>query len=350
MSSLFLLGVKRVWRQDLKYEYMMDLKKLIAGETAEIDRYMRADLAGYERSLDPLLLEILEYSLFSGGKRVRPLLTVFSGRLCGSHDQALYDLAIGFEYLHVATLCHDDVIDQADSRRGRVSVNKRYGIVGAILAGDFLHAHSLDIVGRLGGPEALKVFSEATRGMVDGEFIQLRNSRNFAQSEVDYFAVIMGKTALLIGSACEIGAIYAGADSTQRNGLRRYGLSLGCAFQIIDDLLDYLGKPDRTGKRIGNDLAEGKMTLPLILALKHADRSDHQRIMAILEQEDERANHLDEVVSLIGKYDGFGGARKKAEAIIGEAREALVGSVRGSNSPSYTLLSDLADYVLNRDT
>jgi octaprenyl-diphosphate synthase len=328
---------------------MTELKRLIAGETAEIDRHMRADLERYENSLDPLLLEILEYSLFSGGKRVRPLLAVLSGRLCGSDDPSLYDLAIGFEYLHVATLCHDDVIDQAHSRRGRETVNKRYGMVGAILAGDFLHAHSLDIVGRHGGTEALEVLSEATRGMVDGEFIQLRNRRNFAQSEADYFDVIMGKTALLIGSACEIGAIYGGADRAQRDGLRKYGLSLGCAFQIVDDLLDYLGEPDRTGKRIGNDLAEAKMTLPLILAFDHAEPADHGRLMAILEQEEGRLDHLDEVVALIEKYNGFDVAKKRAEAIIDEAQEALATSLRGSNPPSYTLLRDLADYVLNRD-
>ena len=327
----------------------MNLKTLIADETAAIDRCMREDLAVYGSSLDPLLMEILEYSLFSGGKRVRPLLAIISGRLCGSDSPALYELALGFEYLHVATLCHDDVIDQADSRRGRMSVVKRYGIAGAILGGDFLHAHALDIVGRVGGGEALATFSRATRGMVDGEFIQLRNSTNLNQSVSDYFAVITGKTALLISSACEIGAIFAGAGERERDALKRYGHNLGLAFQIVDDLLDYQGVPERTGKSVGNDLAEGKITLPLIFALQRAGRDDRERLLGILEG-DKRSEHLAEVRSLIDTYQGFQKGMEQAAALIEEAREALGLVASERNSASYTFLNDLASYVLYRDT
>jgi len=327
----------------------MDLKKLIAEEAAEIDRVMRADIEALGVNLDPLLTEILEYGLFGGGKRVRPLLAVLSARLCGSSDTAVYRMATAFEYLHAATLFHDDVIDRADSRRGRTSVNKRYGGVGAILAGDFLHAHSMEIIGRFGGIEALEVFSEATRGMVDGEFMQLRNAINFEQSEKHYFSVVMGKTALLIGCACEIGSMYGGADEARRNGLKSYGINLGCAFQIVDDLLDYQGDQRNTGKAVGNDLAEGKMTLPLILAMQRAETVDRQRLLAILNLEQNREDHLPEVISWIEKYHGFSDARKKAENIIAEALTELSIFTEQKESASFKALEGLTRYVLSRN-
>ena len=327
----------------------MDLRTLIAEEASEIDRVMRADIADLVLNLDPLLTEILEYGLFGGGKRVRPLLAVLSARLCGNSDTAVYRLATAFEYLHAATLFHDDVIDRAESRRGRTSVNKRYGGVGAILAGDFLHAHSMEIIGSFGGIEALGVFSEATRGMVDGEFMQLRNVTNFQQSEKHYFSVVMGKTALLIGSACEIGSMYGGADQVRRNALKSYGINLGCAFQIVDDLLDYQGDQQKTGKAIGNDLAEGKMTLPLILAMQRAETTDRQRLLAILNQERNRVEHLSEVISLIEKYHGFSDARKKAEKIIAEALVELTIFTEQKESRSFKMLDGLTHYVLSRN-
>jgi octaprenyl-diphosphate synthase len=327
----------------------MDLKTLIAREAAEINRVMHDDIDRLSSSLDPLLAEILDYGLFGGGKRVRPLLTVLSARLSGRDDRELYHLACAFEYLHVATLFHDDVIDHAESRRGKVSVNKRYGSIGAILAGDFLHAHSMTIVGRYAGSRGLEVFSEATRGMVDGEFVQLRNGNNLNQSEEDYFKVVMGKTALLIGAACEIGAIFGGADSQKQSVLRTYGIKLGCAFQIVDDLLDYLGDQDVTGKAVGNDLKEGKMTLPLIMALNNAPADGKDRLLTLLKHERESTDTFAKVVSIIEKYDGFGSARKTAETIIGQALEPLGLFTGEEHKKSLSILEGLSAYVLMRD-
>ena len=326
----------------------MELKKLIAEEAVEIDRVMQADIAELGVNFDPLLSEILNYGLFGGGKRVRPLLAILSARLCGHCDAALYRLAAAFEYLHAATLFHDDVIDRAETRRGRMSINNRYGAVGAILAGDFLHARSMELIGRFGGIEALKVFSEATRGMVDGEFLQLRNVGNFDQSEEYYFSVVLGKTALLIGSSCEIG-MYGGADQAKRKALKMYGINLGCAFQIVDDLLDYQGDQQKTGKMVGNDLAEGKMTLPLILAMQRAKSTDKHRLLAILQQEHERQEHLPEVTSLIEKYYGFSDARKKAEESITAALSQLNVFDEHRDTPSFQALEGLSHYVLSRN-
>ncbi len=327
----------------------MELIKLIAEEAAEIDRLMRKDIDVVAVNLDPLLVEILNYGLFSGGKRVRPLLAVLSARLCGSKDADVYRLAVAFEYLHAATLFHDDVIDRAETRRGRMSINKRYGSVEAILAGDFLHAHAMEIIGRFGGVEALRVFAEATRGMVDGEFIQLRNAGNFDHSEEHYFSVVKGKTALLIGSACEIGSMYGGADPSERRALKSYGINLGCAFQIIDDLLDYQGDQRETGKAVGNDLAEGKMTLPLILAMQRAEKADRHRLLFILQQADDRAEHLPEVTALIAAYHGFSDARRRAEDIIAAALSALALFADRRGSASFQTLESLTQYVLKRN-
>ncbi len=325
----------------------MDLTKVIAEEAPRIDEVMRQDIGRLSQDLDPLLILILEYGLFSGGKRIRPLLTILSARLCGCRDEAVYHLGVACEYLHAATLFHDDVIDNADERRGKTSIFRRFGLNAAVLAGDFLHAHSMSLVGRYGGQEALAAFCGATRGMVDGEFIQLRNADNLNQQEDDYFAVVMRKTALLIGAACEIGAIFGGGDEQMRAGLRTYGLKLGCAFQIVDDLLDYLGSPDKTGKRVGNDLLEAKMTLPLIYALQRADAKDRAELLRILADAQKRRSSLTQVSALIAGYDGFIDARRKAEQIIEEALAPLADFAAGS--PEKELLQALCSYVLNRE-
>ncbi len=327
----------------------MDLKKLIAAEAGAINRVMREDINALGAALDPLLAEILDYGLFSGGKRIRPLLAIVSSRLSGRDDQELYRLACAFEYLHVATLFHDDVIDRAESRRGKVSVNRRYGTVGAILAGDFLHAHSMGIVGRYAGARGLDIFTGATRGMVDGEFVQLRNSDNFNQSEDDYFTVVMAKTALLIGAACEIGALFGGADQKKQSALKSYGINLGCAFQIVDDLLDYLGDESVTGKGVGNDLKEKKMTLPLIIALKKAPAVERDRLLAILKQGLDSTVYFPEAVEFIDKHGGFSGARKKAETIVGQALEPLCLFHGEEKQKSLEFLRELSAYVLKRD-
>ena len=328
----------------------MDLKELIIGEAGVINRVMREDITALGAALDPLLAEILEYGLFSGGKRIRPLLAIVSSRLSGRDDRELYRLACAFEYLHVASLFHDDVIDRAESRRGKDSVNRRYGTVGAILAGDFLLAHSMGIIGRYTGTRGLDIFTAATRGMVDGEFVQLRNSDNFSQSEADYFTVVMGKTALLIGAACEIGALFGGADQQKQAALKSYGIHLGCAFQVVDDLLDYLGDESVTGKGVGNDLKEGKMTLPLIIALKQAPGVEVERLRAILKQGVDSAASFAEAVAFIDAYGGFSGARKKAEKIVEQALEPLRLFPGEENQNSLGLLRELSAYVLKRDT
>ena len=323
------------------------LLKLVQLDIEEIDATMSRDMEMLTAILDQRLVEILRYGLFGGGKRFRPLLVVLSARLCGDRADHLYALAIAFEYLHMATLFHDDVIDQAVTRRGKPSVCKMYGTAAAILAGDFLHARSMEMVGKLGGEQSLEIFCRATSGMVDGEFIQLRNANTFTQSEQDYFAAIEGKTALLISAATEIGAMYGGADTEQRLALKEYGRNLGYGFQIIDDLLDYQGDEKATGKALGNDLVEGKMTLPLIVALREADANTQKAIHDVLADPDLRRRSFAEVYRFIERYDGFVLAREKAEQCIEKALWHLQLFSREHNKDRQ-ILEGLASYALQR--
>jgi octaprenyl-diphosphate synthase len=318
-------------------------------EAEKIDRYMREDIAQLRPDFDGLLLEVLDYGLFNGGKRIRPLLVVLASRLCGKTDDDAYRLGVAFEYLHAATLFHDDIIDSSETRRGKQSIFKKFGIIAAILAGDFLHAQSMSMVGKYSGQAGLEVFCRATTGMVDGEFMQLRNAQRHNLSELDYYDAIMGKTGLLIAAACEIGAIYGGGNAQSVNALREYGVHLGCAFQIIDDLLDYLGDPGKTGKAVGNDIAEGKMTLPLILAINEADSSDKARLLQILENPDERVQCLSEVCTIISRYGGFDEARKRAEQEVENAFMVLDIFSENKNSLERNVLQGLALYVISRE-
>jgi octaprenyl-diphosphate synthase len=325
----------------------------IAPEVAMIELTMRQDLQKATAGADPLLCEVLDYGIFNGGKRLRPLLVVLAARLCGHKKErenktSIYELAIAFEYLHGATLFHDDVIDRADIRRGKPSVSKEFGAVAAILGGDFLHSRSMFLVGSLGGTAALNIFCQATNAMVDGEFLQLRNAQNYNLSEDDYFAAVKGKTALLIAATCEIGALAGGGTDAEQRALAAYGISLGTAFQIVDDLLDYQGDAAQTGKAVGNDFQEGKMTLPLILALGTANPEDKERLLFLLKTESARQDGFSEAYGLIEKYDGFDLSRNRAECMVAEAIAGLK-IFSGEESLSVlVVLNALAQYVLAR--
>ena len=315
---------------------------------AIIEKAMQDDMDVTLAGSDPLLSEVLHYGLFSGGKRIRPLLVVLAAEICGNRDEQVQRLAIAFEYLHVATLVHDDVIDHARKRRGRLSVTEKYGPAAAILTGDWLHARSMSLVARYAGPSGLAVFSTATAAMVDGEFLQLRHQGKIQLSEEDYFSVIEKKTAGLIAAACETGALFAGASADQVAVLKRYGRNLGLAFQIIDDLLDYQGDAENTGKKIGNDFMEGKITLPLLLTLQQANSPDHNHLADLLATKLHR-DDFDTVCDYIKKYQGFDLARHRAEELVEKAINGLKGLPEPEGSDSRSILITLAQYVLKRD-
>ena len=333
----------------------MDKVDLLAGlktEIATVDLAMREDLQALvnKKQIATDLLEVLEHALLNGGKRIRPLLCILTARLCSTPGKEIYPLAIAFEYLHVATLLHDDVIDHADTRRGRPAANKLFGLTAAILAGDFLHARSMFLVGTLGGRRCLDLICRSTEAMVAGEFLQLSNVHNLNQSENDYFSVINGKTALFIGSICETGGIFAGADNSKIQALRQYGANLGLAFQIQDDLLDYLGDSAKTGKEVGNDFYEGKMTLPLIHALATANKQEGNFLLDLLKgQKSDRIAKFEDAREIIRKNSGFGYAEKLAEKLVDTGIESLAIFVSERNRETLDLLTGLAMYAISRE-
>lgn len=328
---------------------MTSLRDFVAREASLIEEAMRGDLAEVLKDNDPLLVEVIEYALFGGGKRIRPLLAVLAARICGLQDASIYRLAVAFEYLHVATLVHDDVIDNARERRGCPSVGTEYGMASAILAGDWLHARSMYLVGRYGGQEALDVFCRSTVGMVDGEFLQLRFAADCQATEAQYFDVIHRKTALLIESTCEIGALFGGADDIQCRALSLYGHKLGKAFQVVDDLLDYTGDTSNTGKKTGNDFVEGKVTLPIIRALKIADHKDRETIVDLFSEDRTAPKSYGALVALIEKNRGFESSRETAQFLVQEAVAALDVFSANDDPESLAMLTGLAGYVLSRD-
>ena len=306
------------------------------------------------------LLEILEYALFNGGKRIRPLLTITSARLCAfsrmpeglaAEDELqppidLYRLAMVFEFLHGASLLHDDVIDNAGRRRGRPAANIVWDNTQTILAGDYLHTRAMTLAGTLGGQHTLALIGDATSAMIRAEFQQMQTVQEMNFSETNYFDVLRGKTGCLIRTACEVGACFAEGSAEHQQALRTYGDALGLAFQVVDDLLDYQGDPEKTGKAVGNDFVEGKLTLPLIHALQNCDPKECEFIMDLLKgQASIRAEKIAEVRLLIEKNGGFAYARQGAETLVEAAFEAL------AVFPECTarkLLTGLAQYVLTR--
>ena len=313
-----------------------------------VEQAMRRDIKEALQKCDPLLAEVLEYAIFGGGKRIRPLLTVLSSTICGRRDEQLYLLAAALEYLHVATLIHDDVIDHARTRRGRESVRNKYGMAVAILAGDWLHARSMHLIGQLTGPDGLSVFCRATGAMVDGEYLQIRHAGDLTLTQEKYFAIIERKTASLIASTCMLGAMFAGGTSAQQQALGRYGEKLGVAFQVVDDLLDYLGNQKETGKKVGNDFLEGKITLPLIAALEKANTDEHEELRSLLTGDRSGAQTCEELRVLLDRLGGFRFARSRAESLVGEARAALEIFAVGDEQESYLLLVAIAGYILAR--
>lgn len=326
-----------------------ELRSTASSVAARVEAAMRSDLQTALAGCDPLLVEVVHYALFNGGKRIRPLLTVLCSRCCGRDDDDLYLLAGAFEYLHVATLVHDDVIDRATQRRGKATVIARYDLTAAILAGDWLHARSMYLIGRLVGPAGLEIFCQATLSMVNGEFEQLRQVGNVSASKTNYFSIIRQKTGNLIASTCAIGGLFAGADHRQRHALAAYGDQIGAAFQVVDDLLDFKGDAERTGKQTGNDFVEGKITLPLLIALTHANPADRQAMEGLIQGNRTSPEAYLRLVEYIEQYEGFVRSAQTARRLVDQAVGELDAITAGRDGEeSLRLLRSLAAYILAR--
>ncbi|MFP4668289.1 MAG: polyprenyl synthetase family protein [Desulfosalsimonas sp.] len=283
--------------------------------------------------------------IFSGGKRLRPLLAVLSSRICGHENSFVPKFASIFEFVHTATLLHDDVIDGASMRRGKAVANSIYGAPVTVLTGDFLLARASHITAETKNPEIVKVVASMTEEMSQGEIYQLLKKGDIHTTEDEYMEIIRCKTGILIQSACRTGAILAGAGQAEVDALSAYGRHLGLVFQIADDLLDYTAQTRELGKTVGTDLKEGKLTLPLIHALNRADKANRRFMEAVIANEDFSESDFTTLLDLLEKYDGFVYAADKASDHQARAKAQLE-----IFAPSETrdTLEMLADYALHR--
>ncbi len=324
---------------------MSDLKKRIIGRVADDLTEIEAELA---KNLTPhldLVGEVAGHILFAGGKRLRPLLMVLSARMCGYAGTRDKQFSTIFEYLHAATLLHDDLVDDAVLRRGKPVAHSVYGNPAAVLTGDFLLARSLSIAAETENPRIIKIIAKITEDMSQGEIHQLLNKGKIDLSTEEYMDVIQRKTAVLIMGACRSGALVAGAPAEQEEALDSFGYHLGIAFQMVDDLLDYTADTAALGKEVGADLREGKLTMPIIHALENASSPHRKRMEEIILEKDFSPEMFEEFLSLLTRYNGISHTRAKAVEHVETAKAAL-----GVFAPceAKETLTMLADYALER--
>lgn len=324
---------------------MNDLKTRILGLVKDELVEIEAELVHHLNPHLDLVREVAGHILFSGGKRLRPLLLVLAARMCdyrGDYDKTF---SISLEYLHAATLLHDDLIDDADLRRGRPVAHSIWGNATTILVGDFLLARALTIAAGTGNIDIIKVVAGITENMSQGEIHQLSRKGDLSLSETEYREVIWRKTAVLFEGACRSAALLAGASPDRIEALSTYGANLGLAFQMADDLIDYTSDTQELGKKAGADLREGKLTLPVIAALQAADSQDRAHMTSIIRNPSFTTEDFEALKALLQRYGGLAYTREKAREHVRLAKEAL-----SKFKPSETtdILLDIADFTLQR--
>ncbi len=292
----------------------------------------------------PRIPEITAHLVDAGGKRLRPLLTLAAARLCGYEGPYHVHLAATVEFIHTATLLHDDVVDKSGQRRGRPTANLLWDNKSSVLVGDYLFARSFQLMTETGSMRVLDILANASATIAEGEVLQLTAAQDLATDETLYLQVVRGKTAALFSAATEVGGVIAGADKAQVKALFTYGDALGICFQIVDDLLDYEGT-GATGKDIGDDFRECKLTLPLIKAVAKADANERAFWERVIEKGQQSDGDLEHAVELLAHHGSLEAARADA---IGWANRAKAALADLPEHPIRTMLYDLADYVVAR--
>jgi octaprenyl-diphosphate synthase len=308
-------------------------------ELFEIEQAIEEHLSAHV----PLAKEVSQYILKSGGKRLRPLLFVLSARLCGHCNGKEIRLSPIFEYIHIASLLHDDVIDKAKLRRGRPSANIVWGNTIPILAGDFLFSTALYLATSSDNLKMVSLLSEATKRLSQGEILEIVKTENLDLTEEEYLEIIAGKTATLMAAACRLGAVLACAPKESEEALHRYGYHIGLAFQIIDDVLDYVSYEETFGKPVGQDLKEGKNTLPLIYTLKRCSSKERQEIAGLFKKRTRK--NISKIMKKVEAYDGLNYARNKAKEFIDTGKSALSLFPEG---PNKKCLQEAAEFIIER--
>jgi len=314
----------------------------IAEDLAEVERRVRATV----QTRAPRIAEVAAYVLGSGGKRVRPALLLLAHRLCGGTDrEAALELAAVAEYMHVATLIHDDIVDNAAMRRGRPSANITWGPAVSVLAGDFLYARAIQMLVAHGDFAVLKAFADATVAMTEAEILELCWEHNPDIPYEEYLAIITGKTAALFSAACEGGARAAGAPAEQVGALAEFGLHLGIGFQLVDDALDFMAHEELLGKPVGNDVKEGKVTYPLIHLLQTGPGEARVALRGHLNRLPVGDGDVQAIRGLVAEHRADEATLAEAERYLHKARACLTPFADGPAKASLTMM---VDFVLQR--
>jgi octaprenyl-diphosphate synthase len=324
---------------------LKDLKQRILSAVTE-------DLAAVEAALGAnlnphfeLVRQVAGHILFAGGKRLRPLLMMLAARLCGYQGDHMAKYAVIFEYLHAATLLHDDVVDGGDLRRGAPAAHRQWDPPTAVLTGDFLLARALSLAAHTGLPAVIDAIAAITEQMSQGEIEQLARKGDLTLTEAQYLDVIRCKTAVLFQGACKVGGLISAAADQQVQTLDQYGHHLGLAFQMADDLLDYTQDTAALGKKVGADLREGKLTLPVIHTLEQAEATDRQWMTELIQAGDFAPDQFQRLIDLMHRHGGLEYTRRNAAAHVEQAKTALA---LFPDCAERGVLEEIADYALVR--
>lgn len=316
-----------------------DIRALVATDLVAVDEVIRQRL----KSIVPLVDQVAEHIISGGGKRLRPLLVVLAGRACGHHPTHV-EAAAFIEFIHTATLLHDDVVDGSSLRRGRYTANEVFGNQASVLVGDFVYSRAFQMMAALTSQPVMEIMAEATNVIAEGEVMQLMNAHDPDTTEQRYLEVIYRKTAKLFEAGAEVAAVLAGGPPAMRAALAAYGRHLGTAYQLVDDVLDYRSDPAERGKNLGDDLAEGKPTLPLIHALRHGNESQRAAIRSAIE------DGSADLHSIIGAIESTGGLAYAARLAQDSADQALAALDVLPETPYKRGLEALAHFAVEHTT
>jgi octaprenyl-diphosphate synthase len=316
------------------------IRSLVLADLEATDTFIFTEL---QSSID-LINQLIHYILNCGGKRIRPLLVLLGARAFNHTAQQHITLAAAIELIHTATLLHDDVVDNSVLRRGHETAHMIWGNEASVLIGDFLYSRAFQLIVKLQNLPIMDIFASATNIIAEGEVLQLVNCRNPDTSEAAYFEVIQRKTAKLFEVACQLGATLSNSSSQEARAMQHYGMNLGIAYQLIDDALDYNASAEQTGKNIGNDLAEGKTTLPLIHALKRGTPAEVALIREAIQTGS--SNHLNSILAIIESTSAI---EYTANAAKKHAKEASIALTHIPDSPYRHALNELTEFVVERN-
>ncbi len=313
-----------------------DIQNLIQNDINKTDQVLIEHLG----SNVALINQMSGYIINAGGKRLRPLLLLLCARATHYQGEHHHLMAVVIELIHTATLLHDDIVDESKSRRGKETANKVWGNAASVLVGDFLYSRAFEIMVKSDSMRIMTILSKATNEIAQGEVLQLLNCQNSALTEEEYYQVIERKTAVLFQAATQIGGLLSNIDKVQEQALKNYGLHLGNAFQIIDDVLDYQSNAETMGKEVGDDLSEGKTTLPIIYALKNTVAEDRQLLKDAINNADN--SKIEQILDILQSVNAFDYTRKQAQKSADLAKKSLDSLQDSKYKEALILLCDLS--------